>query len=117
MSEPPIVADAAAAEPDFRAPCWRCGLAVPDEATSCPHCAARLFSDRPVHVPASFNAGLSTDWFNLLFGTYGVLLVIGLVHAYVLGASFAGKGDGLGRRDRDRAFTQILVVQAIDTVI
>jgi uncharacterized protein len=112
MPEPPFAADAAAAEPDFRAPCWRCGLAVPDDAASCPHCAAGLSSSRSVHAAASSKVAISSDWFNLLFGTYGVLLVIGLVHAYALGV-FHEPRHGVGRRDREAIFTQIL----IDTVI
>jgi membrane protease YdiL (CAAX protease family) len=100
------------------ATCWRCGLAAPEDVDACPHCAARLIPTVSGPFALSAKPALSADWFNLLFKTYIVLLATGIIHACVLGISFhPKKGQGLDPSDRDRLFTQILVVEGIDTVV
>src|SRR2546423_13931321 len=103
------VGDDATAASDVALTCWRCGLAVGDDAETCPHCAARLVTEptgsfRPVVGPAA-----AVDSFNLLFCTYVALLAIGLIHAYVLGVTVEHQAK-FNRRTRDQIFTQMLVV-------
>src|SRR5688572_3843961 len=95
--------------------CWRCGLEVAVDASVCPHCAARQSTSLPgsaaePHAPGAFQN------VNLLFCTYTLLLVMGIVHALVLGLLFDGDG-GFDAKQRRQVFTQILVVEGIDTLI
>jgi membrane protease YdiL (CAAX protease family) len=94
--------------------CWRCGLQVPPEAATCPHCHARNASNiSPVVLARSKT---SSDDFGLLFGTYAVLLVVGLVHALVINFTAVPRKQ-FDREARANAFLQIIVVEAVDTVI
>jgi CAAX protease family protein len=103
---------------DFRAPCWRCGLSVPDHVLTCPHCAARLMPSVSGPFPLSAKPLIAFDSFNLLFKTFAILLATGLIHAFVLGITIQPqKGQGLNRSDRTQVFTQILVVEGIDTAV
>jgi membrane protease YdiL (CAAX protease family) len=96
--------------------CWRCGLAVVKGAERCPHCDARM----PVATASPFafatKSARSTDLFNLLFCTYTVLLLTGIIHALVLGFTVEHK-NGFDQDARNRVFGQILVVEGIDTVV
>jgi len=60
----------------------------------------------------------SHDSFDLLFKSYIILLVIGIIHACVLGFTVSPKHrGGLDRSERNAMFTQIAVVEAIDTAV
>jgi membrane protease YdiL (CAAX protease family) len=96
--------------------CWRCGLHVPSAASTCHHCAASLVSARTDASSGWPGSGRSADSLNLLFGSYAVLLVVGIIHAFVLGA-IIGDADHINQRVRAQALTQILVVEGIDTLI
>src|SRR3954452_8224245 len=100
------------------ATCWRCGLPAPEEADSCPHCAARLVPTVSGPFALSARPGFSADGLDLLFKTCILLLAPGIIHACVLGISFhPKKGQGLDPSDRSQIFTQILVVEGIDTAV
>jgi uncharacterized protein len=111
------VEDGAAEEPVAVLPCWRCGLDVPQFAEVCPHCSARL-AVAPDAAPMQRKVRVhSGDSLNLLFISYLILLVVGIIHAAVLGLMVAEKGHRLDRAARERVFTQVAIVEGIDTVI
>jgi membrane protease YdiL (CAAX protease family) len=118
MPDQQPVDDGPTAEAFSLTTCWRCGLAVPEHVDSCPHCAARLIPTVSGPFALSARPALSTDSFDLLFKTYIILLATGIIHALVLGIAIQPKrGQALDQSDRNRVFTQILVVEAIDTVV
>jgi membrane protease YdiL (CAAX protease family) len=111
--------DRASADLRTLAMCWRCGLPVAEDVAYCPHCAARLVTSTTGPFPLSAPlATASHDSFDLLFKSYIILLVTGIVHACVLGFTVSPKHrGGLDRSDRNAMFTQIAVVEAIDTAV
>ena len=101
-------------------PCWRCEIVVPESLAICPHCAARL---RPAQeasgsssAPGNARAIGTEASFNLLFNTYALLLVTGIVHALVLGIRIESEAN-FNRALRNQIFTQIGLVEVIDTFI
>jgi membrane protease YdiL (CAAX protease family) len=111
--------DPASADPHTVAMCWRCGLPVSADLASCPHCAARLFTTSTGPFPLSAPLPVvGQNSFDLLFKSYIILLVIGIIHACALGFTVNPKHrGGLDRSDRNAMFTQIAVVEAIDTAV
>jgi membrane protease YdiL (CAAX protease family) len=119
MSDQQPADDRASADSHPLTMCWRCGLPVSEDLASCPHCAARLFTTAtgPFPLSAPLPAASHTS-FDLLFKSYIILLVIGIIHACVLGFTVNPKHrGGLNRADRNAMFTQIAVVETIDTAV
>jgi membrane protease YdiL (CAAX protease family) len=95
--------------------CWRCELEVAAEASVCPHCSARQTTTGPAAAAATAASRVFEN-VNLLFCTFTLLLVTGIVHALVLAARF-DRDAGFNAQQRREVFTQILVVEGVDTVI
>jgi|tagenome__1003787_1003787.scaffolds.fasta_scaffold20503957_2 membrane protease YdiL (CAAX protease family) len=94
--------------------CWRCGLEIAVGSETCPHCAARI---APNASPVEFaSRKTAADGLGIVFLTYGLLLATGLVHAILMGF-MAERHKAFDPQVRANAFTQILVVEAIDTTI
>ncbi len=97
--------------------CWRCGLAASANDFKCPHCEARLRSAvDPVVASGSAKKTPADPSLNLLLVTYAVLLGTGIVHALLFHFDFNGDRH-FDQAERTRAFTQIAIVEIIDTVV
>lgn len=99
------------------APCWRCGLAASLEANVCPHCSARLRSIAadPDQLVAGAHRHASGAVKAMLWA-YGVLLPVGIVHALVMQFSVDAEVP-FNEATRTRVYTQILIVEGIDSLI
>ncbi len=107
------------AESQLQPSCWRCGLVVSPQVSTCSHCGARLSTGSiSSTAPAPSPAKNEYDSFNLLFKSYIILLATGIIHAFVQGFTVSPKhGGGLDPPDRSAMFTQIAVVETIDTIV
>ena len=103
------------AAPATESECWRCGLSVSSITNCCPHCSAALATGWTEPSTIRSNSTVDTS-LNPLFITYALLLVIGLVHASLLRLTIDVQ-QGLDLELRHRVFTQVLIVEFIDTLI
>jgi membrane protease YdiL (CAAX protease family) len=104
------------------ADCWRCGLSVASSDAVCPHCAARLVSGRAAADRLDDAHRLQSKSLTVLFWTYALLLLSGLLHAAVLAAgdfydTNLEQDFDLVPDIRSRLLSHLLVVEVIDTII
>jgi hypothetical protein len=96
--------------------CWRCGLNVAAGNAACPHCGATLRSTESAATMSVTSAPTSEYLLNLLFCTYLLLLVTGILHAFVL-RSVIDARDIANHTFRSTAFTHLSIAEGIDTAI
>lgn len=115
MAEDEPIAEAPTAETEATVNCWRCGLEVLAVAPVCPHCAARSrVTGQATQPAAELQAPIAT--IQLLLWSFAILLITGILHAFALEARFRDV-KVIDAATRENALWQMLIVEAIDTVV
>jgi membrane protease YdiL (CAAX protease family) len=123
MADDQIAKSVADQPPSVAMTCWRCGLSIATLVQVCPHCAARLESAQTMRGWGDEYLQSRNTSLKILFSTFGLLLFTGIVHAVML-SLIATPSDlidlEIGAVDADvrtRILIQVLIVEAIDTLI
>ena len=98
-----------------RTTCWRCDLVVYSDDAQCPHCGAQLLSPSPQQIAERIES-TESKMIKALFTSFAVLLVTSIIHYLMLEKSL-GDVEEITARIRTEVFTQILVIEAIDTIV
>jgi uncharacterized protein len=116
MSDGPINAEPSVETASATSLCWRCELPLSDQATECPHCLAPPKSRDAFAAPATSTHLEEVSSLKTLLVSYALLLLTGIVHAVMIDARFSDVSE-LTDEVRTQAWTQVIVVEAIDTLI